>query len=619
MDIELISTYCSDGIEIANNASRLLDNGAPDSQFRGFAQQLEVLKERFAKQELTILVTGEVSTGKSTLLNTLIGTDALSVAQETCTNVPTKISYGEDERYIVHFSDDAKGNTRPLLEIRKDEVSKYTSESGNPKNSMGVAFIEVTLNNPILSHGLSFIDTPGLGAIDPLHAITTYNIASTADIIFFLGDSSKPLTSVEVISLKNLIKVSNASYVAHLVTKSDENDPQTILNENKQILHHEFESVKIDYFIVSSNKYREYLISDDKYDLEDSGFREVYSYIDKINCDLSYLLGQRFKGLALHICEKIHSELNSLCESVENPVAQETRRDELKAIKERLEEIEREWPNWNAKLNQKQKLFESEIQQFLTLSKISMVNHVEEMLKGTSYLKDKESLASSITADMVKFQNDLETKFTSGYINIYNWLRNETGLSEIQDKIGGPEFNSTNLHIDEGVGQIAIGHKIRNIGISVGMGTMLTGAGFKVGAIAGAKIGAMIGTSIAPGIGSLIGAAVGSLAGIASGIAVYLGLNKDQKERQRREIQNSCVNQINQYFANISGKITSADIPNSTDLALEFQNQLRNEKKSCQARFNRLADLALRLRTNYDGVNSLNKQSKELVYSLSKS
>lgn len=619
MDIELISTYCSDGIEIANNASLLLDNGAPDSQFRGFAQQLEVLKERFAKQELTILVTGEVSTGKSTFSNTLIGTDALSVAQETCTNVPTKISYGKDERYIVHFSDDAKGNPRPLLEIRKDEVSKYTSESGNPKNSMGVAFMEATLNNPILSHGLSFIDTPGLGAIDPLHAITTYNIASTADIIFFLGDSSKPLTSVEVISLKNLIKVSNASYVAHLVTKSDENDPQTILNENKQILHHEFESVKIDYFMVSSNKYREHLISDDKYDLEDSGFREVYSYIDKINCNLSYLLCQRFKGLALQICEKIHSELNSLCESVENPVAQETRRDELKAIKERLEEIEREWPNWNAKLNQKQKLFESEIQQFVSSSKISMVNHVEEMLKDTSYLKDKESLANSITADMVKFQNDLETKFTSGYINIYNWLRNETGLSEIQDKIGSPEFNSTNLHIDEGVGQIAIGHKIRNIGISVGMGTMLTGTGFKVGAIAGAKIGAMIGTSIAPGIGSLIGAAVGSLAGIVSGIAVFLGLKKDQKERQRREIQNSCVNQINQYFANISGKIKSADIPNSTELALEFQNQLRNEKKSCQARFNRLADLALRLRTNYDGVNSLNKQSKELVYSLSKS
>lgn len=618
MDFETISTYCSDGVEIANNASRLIDNGASDSQFRVFSSQLMALKTRFSKQELTILVAGEVSSGKSTFLNTLIGTDILSVARETCTNVPAKISFGKEDKYVVHFADGSDGSPRPSLEIKRDEVQKYTSESGNPKNSLGIAYLEIKINSPLLANGLSFIDTPGLGAIDPLHAIATYNIAAQADIIFFLGDSSKPLTSVEVISLRNLIKVSDAGYVAHLVTRSDENDPITILRENKQIIQREFSALNVDYFMVSSNKYRDYLVSDDKYDLEDSGFREISSYIDKINSDLSTMLTNRFRELALLVCDKIHKELESLSDSVENPVAQEARRDELKAIKERLEEIEQGWPTWNSKLNEKQKLFESDLQLFLSSSKIAMQNHVEEMLKDSSYLKDKELLVSSITADMVKFQNDLEAKFTTGYVNIYDWLRKSTGLSEIQEKIGSPEFDPTSLHLDESIGQIAVGHKIRNFGISIGIGTTLTGAGFHVGAIAGAKIGAMIGTTIAPGIGSAIGAAVGALAGVASGIAVFLGLNKDQKERQRREIQSACNNQINQYFTNISGKIALVDIPNSTELGIEFQKQLKAEKRTCKERLSRLADLVLRLRTNYDGVKALTKQSSELVENLKK-
>jgi len=618
MDFETISTYCSDGVEIANNASRLIDNGASDSQFRVFSSQLMALKTRFSKQELTLLVAGEVSSGKSTFLNTLIGTDILSVARETCTNVPAKISFGKEDKYVVHFADGSDGSPRPSLEIKRDEVQKYTSESGNPKNSLGIAYLEIKINSPLLANGLSFIDTPGLGAIDPLHAIATYNIAAQADIIFFLGDSSKPLTSVEVISLRNLIKVSDAGYVAHLVTRSDENDPITILRENKQIIQREFSTLNVDYFMVSSNKYRDYLVSDDKYDLEDSGFREIYSYIDKINSDLSTMLTNRFRELALLVCDKIHKELESLSDSVENPVAQEARRDELKAIKERLEEIEQDWPTWNSKLNEKQKLFESDLQRFLSSSKIAMQNHVEEMLKDSSYLKDKESLTSSITADMVKFQNDIEAKFTTGYVNIYDWLRKSTGLSEIQEKIGSPEFDPTSLHLDESIGQIAVGHKIRNFGISIGIGTTLTGAGFHVGAIAGAKIGAMIGTTIAPGIGSAIGAAVGALAGVASGIAVFLGLNKDQKERQRREIQSACNNQINQYFTNISGKIALVDIPNSTELGIEFQKQLKAEKRICKKRLSRLADLVLRLRTNFDGVKTLTKQSGELVENLKK-
>lgn len=616
MDFETISTYCSDGVEIANNASRLIDNGSHDSQFRGFSSQLQALKARFSKQELIILVAGEVSSGKSTFLNTLIGTDVLSVARETCTNVPAKISYGEDGKYVVHFADGPDGHSRPCLEIKRDEVQKYTSENGNPKNALGIAYLEIKINSPLLANGLSFIDTPGLGAIDPLHAIATYNIAAQADIIFFLGDSSKPLTSVEVISLKNLIKVSDAGYVAHLVTRSDENDPITILSENKQIIQREFNSLNIDYFMVSSSKYREYLVSDDKYDLEDSGFREIFSYIDKINSDLSTILTHRFRELVLFVCNRIHQELKSLSDSVENPEVQEARRDEIKAIKDRLEEIEREWPNWNAKLNEKQKLLASDLQQFLTLSKIDMQNHVEEMLKDSSYLNDKQSLVNSVTADMVKFQYDLEAKFMTGYQNIYHWLRKSTGLSEIQDKIGSPEFETTVLRINEEIGQISIGHKVRNINFSIMCGTGVASLSSSVGAIAGAKIGAIIGTSMAPGIGSAIGAAVGAFVGVVSGIATFFGLDKDQKERQRREIQSACNNQLVLYFTNVNGALASVDIPNSTELGLEFQNQLREEKITCKKRLSKLADLALRLRTNYDGIKALTKQSSELVKNL---
>ena len=265
MEYKLIYEQCSEGSRIFDQAKILVDDGNKDSVYFSLAEQLRALQKRFSEQKLTILVAGEMKAGKSTFINTLLGTDILATAPEVCTNVPTKIVYGEEEGIIVHYEKKASENQAHSIVIARNQVAEYSTEAANRENQNKVDYIEIQIKSPLLSEGLVFIDTPGLGAIDPLHAITTYRMAAQADIILFLGDSRKPLTQSEIASLKDLIKVSRTDQVLHLLTCSDLKKTDDVFISNERMLKQDFADFNIPIIkissLLSSLLYRENFIS----------------------------------------------------------------------------------------------------------------------------------------------------------------------------------------------------------------------------------------------------------------------------------------------------------------------------------------------------------------------
>ena len=245
MDYQFIYDQCTKVAKVFDDARILIDDGNKDSVYLFLAEQLWNLQKRFSEQKLTILVAGEMKVGKSTFINTLLGVDILATAHEVCTNVPTKIVYGEDEKIIVHYIQESDRTIREPEIITREEIKEFSTESANKENNNKVDYIEIQINSPLLSDGLAFIDTPGLGAIDPLHAITTYKMASQADIIFFLGDARKPLTQSEIASLKDLIKVSNSKQIIHLLTCTDLKNTDEISASNKKMFETDFSEYAI--------------------------------------------------------------------------------------------------------------------------------------------------------------------------------------------------------------------------------------------------------------------------------------------------------------------------------------------------------------------------------------
>ncbi len=623
MEYNFIYDQCTEGAEIFDKACKFIDDGNKDSVYFSLAEQLRVLQQRFSEQKLTILVAGEMKVGKSTFINSLLGIDILATAHEVCTNVPTKIVYGEEEKILVHFEKNASGGQKEPKIITRAEVAEYSTESANKENQNKVDYIEIQINSPFLAGGLAFIDTPGLGAVDPLHAIATYRMATQADIIFFLGDSRKPLTQSEIASLKDLIKVSGSQQILHLLTCCDMKNTDDILVSNQRMFEKDFAEYNIPIIKVSSLLYRKYVRSGNRVQLDSSGFQQIKSYIAGINNDVKSLLNSRFRTLALDICSRGSKLLNEVIETVENPDKKKCKIKEFEGLINRLTEIEDNQAIWSHKLSGKQQDFNEELNSFIDKEQRTIIDNASENLKSDNYLEDKEALCNSITADLISFQEKLGKKISNGFGEIYEWLRDETGLKAIQEQaIKIPKNISAEMSIDEETGNIKLGEKIRDVYLASSIGLIVSGAASSVGAwaggAAGAKIGAVIGNAVAPAIGAVIGAAIGGIAGILSGLFVFKGSKEARKRKQRNEILAVCKQQINDYFSKVRREVKKANIPNSTELSTQFIKELRDEKRRLQLRKHQMQNEAMRVRVNFDAIKKLVDGSKKVCENLQK-
>lgn len=627
MDYQFIYDQCTKGAKVLDDAKILIDDGNKDSAYFSLAEQLRNLQKRFSEQKLTILVAGEMKVGKSTFINTLLGVNILATANGVCTNVPTKIVYGDKEKILVHFVRESDKAIREPEIITRDKIEEFSTESANKENKNKVDYIEIQVNSPLLSEGLAFIDTPGLGAIDPLHAITTYRMATQADIIFFLGDVRKPLTQSEITSLGDLIKVSNSKQIIHLLTWCDKKNADNIVASNKKMFEADFSGYTIPIIKVSSPVYLNYVKKGKRELLDASGFQQVKSYIADINNDLKSLLVSRFNGLALDVCKRGQALLSEVIETVENPVLRERKVEELRDLVNRLTEIEDNQSTWQQDLNGEIQKFVSELNSFITKQQDNIVDNVRENLKKDSYLEDKDALSKSITADLIRFQDNLDTTISDGFIRIYDWLRTTTGLKKIQEEsIETPNSVDVNISIDRNIGNAKFGQKMQGLYRSVLVGGAISAvagtAGQWAGGAIGAKVGAAIGTGIAPGVGTAIGAAVGALSGVLVGVfagfSIFRESKEERKKKQRNEILEACRKQIKNFFTDINDEVNRAKIDQSTDLAKQFIREVRSEKKSLQLRKNRMQNEALRVRANFEAIKKLVQDITEVCSNLQK-
>lgn len=625
MDFQKIYDECTKSASIFDEAQILIDDGNKDSVYFALAEQLRALQQRFSEQKLTILVAGEMKAGKSTFINSLLGVDILATAHEVCTNVPTKIVYGDKEKIIVHYVRETNGKQKSASIINRDQLAEFSTESANKENKKNVDYIEIQANSALLAEGLAFIDTPGLGAIDPLHAIATYRMATQADIIFFLGDARKPLTQSEITSLKDLVKVSNSKQIIHLLTCCDLKNSDDIASSNKKMFDSDFVGYNIPIIKVSSLSYRKYVRSGKREQLDASGFLQVKSIVADINNDLKSLLNSRFNSLALDVCERGHALLSEVIDTIENPELKERKVEELRELEDRLTEIEENQSAWQTDLNGELQKFVSDLNSFIKKHQDNIVENIRENLKSDSYLKDKDALGKSITADLIRFQGDMETIITDGFIRIYEWLRTTTGLKKIQeDSIETPNIVDVNITIDSKIGNAKFGQKMQGLYRSVLVGGTISvaagAAGQWAGGAIGAKVGAAIGTGIAPGIGTAIGAGVGALAGVLVGVftgfSIFRESKEERKRKQRNEILEACKKQIKDVFTNISDEVNRAKIDQSTDLTKQFIREVRAEKNRLKQRRNRMQNEALRVRANFDSIKKLVEKSKSVCDNL---
>ena len=163
----------------------------------------------------TVLFCGEFKRGKSSLVNAIIGTKLCPTDTGIATSVITTIKYGAVKKAVRYYGnildtanaispDSFKIGESPVPtlmeslkseEIEWDDIQKYTM--GDVLDIDNTVLVELSYPCPFLKNGITIIDTPGIGGLDPSHAILTHMALPKADVIVFVTDAAEPLTDSE--------------------------------------------------------------------------------------------------------------------------------------------------------------------------------------------------------------------------------------------------------------------------------------------------------------------------------------------------------------------------------------------------------------------------------------
>lgn len=290
--------------------------------------------ENWRKGIYKLVLVGEVSKGKSSLVNALLEDHSLTpVAARVASAVPIRITYGKKTRFRVHFlselAEEAGQRTEPL-EISPEDLDRYATETGtgdffidrnagNQNNQLGVNYISIEHPHPLLKEGLSIVDLPGIGGVVKKHTrlVREYLHPKRADHILFVLDSTgSPLTKEEADVILQL-KEKGMDQFIFVQTKIDGPDIDVVQQfevENKRqigkVLDVDPESIDY-YFPVSSKLKLDWLESKDEDDLQDSNFPALEDYLFK------ELIPTNKDRLAFNFVVDIDSQLRDLYEGQE--------------------------------------------------------------------------------------------------------------------------------------------------------------------------------------------------------------------------------------------------------------------------------------------------------------
>jgi hypothetical protein len=152
-------------MSVANLCRRL----QPQVSARTAAGFAEVVRRLSAP--LQVAVAGRIKSGKSTLVNALIGRRVAPTDVGECTRLVTRFQYGTVDRIEVVFA----GGRKQVLPFAPD--GSIPAELG--VDIAEVSHIEAYLTNAVLQ-GMTVIDTPGLGSLDAASVSRTEELLGAA-------------------------------------------------------------------------------------------------------------------------------------------------------------------------------------------------------------------------------------------------------------------------------------------------------------------------------------------------------------------------------------------------------------------------------------------------------
>jgi len=180
--------------DILRSASPVARAARPDALY-----PFEDLFARLAEDRFNIVVSGQFSRGKTSLMNAMLKTERLPTGIVPLTSVITTVQYGTSERAIIEYEERRLPNEIPI-----ESLPEYITQRHNPGNAQRIKFARIELPSEILRRGFYLVDTPGLGSAILENTRTTEGYLPEADAVILVTSYDSPLSEAECRLLADL-------------------------------------------------------------------------------------------------------------------------------------------------------------------------------------------------------------------------------------------------------------------------------------------------------------------------------------------------------------------------------------------------------------------------------
>jgi ribosome biogenesis GTPase A len=184
-------------------------------------RSLTQLEKRILSESFRVLVCGEFKSGKSTLINALIGRRILPSYAVPTTAIICEISFGEEPRAVLVRR---HGNRTEKIPIQVEDLEKYvTIDKKNPEAENPYESAQLYWPLEICRNRVEIIDSPGLNEADQRQLITL-GYLKTADAIVFVSDSQRPISLSEHDFIIDFLDAFDPFFVFNKINWVDENE-----------------------------------------------------------------------------------------------------------------------------------------------------------------------------------------------------------------------------------------------------------------------------------------------------------------------------------------------------------------------------------------------------------
>lgn len=178
--------------------------------------RLAAARERITDPRIRVVIAGQLKQGKSQLLNSLLNMPVARVGDDESTVLVTVVAHAEKPTAWLIVDDGRDGEE--AVEIPVAELSRDLRRAPQARGRR-VLRVEVGAPSPVLSGGLVFIDTPGVGGQGQPHLSATLGLLPDADAVLVVSDSSQEFTEPEMRFIRQAVEI--CPVAAAVVTKTD--------------------------------------------------------------------------------------------------------------------------------------------------------------------------------------------------------------------------------------------------------------------------------------------------------------------------------------------------------------------------------------------------------------